>query len=108
MSDEYRRRRERAAQNEQALQEHNQRLAELGEQGGVSQDEAMPFACECDDPACGETVMLPLGEYERVTALEDRFVVVAGHEDPAVERVIDAHGDYLIVSKPDVSRRRRL
>ena len=58
-----------------------------------------------DDPACIQAIELPLADYERAVKPPDQFVVVPGHEDPSVERVIEEDRDYLVVSKPDLKRR---
>jgi hypothetical protein len=104
MTSDGRQRLARAEKNEQAYKDHNERRAELDEEGGVAGDEPVPFACECDDAGCAHAVELPLGDYERISAAPDQFVVTPGHEDPEVEVVVETHGDYLVVSKPDLRR----
>jgi hypothetical protein len=94
----------RAEKNEQAYKHHNERRAEMDEEGGVPEDEPVPFICECDDPACSRAIELPLADYERLSAPPDQFVVAPGHEDPEVEVVVETHGSYLVVSKPDLRR----
>jgi hypothetical protein len=106
MSEEYGKHRlERAEKNEQAFQAHNERRAEIEEQGALDDEELVPFVCECDDPACYKPVSISLVEYERVVKPVDQFVVRPGHEDPAVERVVERHEKFLVVSKPDLKRR---
>jgi hypothetical protein len=95
----------RAERNEEAFKAHNERRAAFEDSGGVPKDEPLPFACECDDPACSRAIELPLGEYEQAVKPVDRFVVAPGHEDPAVEVVVEEHGSYILVSKPDLKRR---
>jgi len=95
----------RAEKNEQAFKEHNERRARLEEEGGVPDDEPVPFACECDDPGCARPVELPLAEYERAVRPSDRFVVRPDHVDPTVERVVEEHDTFVVVSKPDLQRR---
>ena len=95
----------RAQKNEEAYKAHNERRAHLEEAGGVPRDEPVPFACECDDASCARPVELSLSEYERAVAAPDRFMVLPGHEDPSVERVVEEHPRYLIVSKPSLKRR---
>ena len=80
--------------------------AQPSKMGAMSEDEPVPFACECDDAECATAIELPLGEYERAVTPVDRFVVAAGHEDPAVEVVVERRETYLVVSKPDLKRRR--
>jgi hypothetical protein len=105
MSENGRTRLARAEKNEQAFKDHNARRARLEEEGGCPEDEPVPFACECDDASCARAVEVPLGEYERAVAPADRFVVLPGHEDPAVEQVVERHDRFLVVSKPDLRRR---
>ena len=95
----------RAEKNEQAHKEHNERRARIEEQAGVPQNDPVPFVCECDDPACSQAVVLRLDEYEQAVKPPDQFVVRPGHEDPSVERIVEQHDGYVIVSKPDLKRR---
>ena len=95
----------RAERNEEAFKAHNERRAAFEDAAGVPKDEPLPFACECDDPACSRAIELPFGEYEQAVKPVDRFVVAPGHEDPAVEVVVEEHGSYILVSKPDLKRR---
>lgn len=95
----------RAAKNEQAFQQHNERRAQIEEVGGSADDEPVPFACECDDPTCAHAIMIPLGEYERAVKPIDRFVLLPGHEDPSVEHVVERSDGYFVVSKPELKRR---
>ena len=105
MSSDWRARRERATRNEQTFQSYNARRAHVEESGGTPGDEPVPFVCECDQPKCWRAIEIPLGEYERAVEPADRFVVVPGHEDLAVEVVVEIRDNFLIVSKPDLRRR---
>ena len=96
----------RAEKNEEAFKAHNERHAELEEEGGVGARDPVPFACECDDAACARAIGVPLGDYERAARRSDLFLVAPGHEDPAVEEVVERHDAYIVVSKPDLKRRR--
>ena len=104
MSDNGSPRLSRAEKNERAFQAHNQRRVELEQSGQGWQDEPVPFVCECDDPACHRAIELTIGEYERAVAPAMDFVVLPGHEDPAVERVVDVRPGYLVVRKEDLRR----
>jgi hypothetical protein len=55
------------------------------------------FDCECDDPACRETVSLTKREYESVRASATRFVITADHEDPQVESLVAENARFAIV-----------
>ena len=105
MSDNRNTRLARAEKNEEAHKQHNERRARFEEQAGVPQDDPVPFACECDDPDCSHAVVLRLDEYEQAVKPPDQFVVRPGHEDPSVERIVEQHDGYVIVSKPDLKRR---
>jgi hypothetical protein len=95
----------RAEKNEQAHKQHNERRARLEEEAGSAEDDRVPFVCECDDPSCAHAVVMRLDEYEQAVKPPDQFVVRPGHEDPTVERIVEQHGGYVIVSKPDLQRR---
>ncbi len=105
MESEWRARKERAAKNEQSFQSYNERRVAMEEAGETPDEEPVPFVCECDDPQCSKAIEIPLGEYEGAVEAPDRFVVVPGHQDPAVEVVVESRDNYLIVSKPDLRRR---
>jgi hypothetical protein len=105
MSSEWRARLERATKNEQTFQSYNARRTAMEESSETPDDEPVPLVCECDQPKCWRAIEIPLGEYERAVKEPDRFVVVPGHEDPAVEVVVETRENFLIVSKPNLRRR---
>jgi hypothetical protein len=45
-------------------------------------------------------VVLPIAEYAEVRAHPTRFLVLDGHEDESIERIIERRSAYLIVEKP--------
>src|SRR5437763_533946 len=69
---------ERSARNEDAFRKANERIQLAAVE--FDADEALPFLCECPDPACIEMVRLTLGQYAQVRAHPRRFVVASGHE----------------------------
>ena len=89
------------ATNESASRSSNERLSRSAASFQFEPDTHVPFICECVDPSCRETVMLNPEEYERVRAHSDRFLLVAGHEDPESqhERILEAEHGYVIVEK---------
>lgn len=95
----------RAEKNEQAFKSYNERRAAFEDKSGVPPDEPVPFVCECDDPACSQAIQLPLAEYEHAVEPIARFIVVPGHEDLAIEDVVEEHDAYFVVSKPGLRRR---
>ncbi len=82
--------------NENLLREVNERIEELGKQMDVNEAE---FLCECADRSCASRLTVSTGQYEAVRAHPDRFLVVAGHEVPRFERVVEDHGSYVVVEK---------
>jgi len=66
-------------------------------------DERIAFRCECSHD-CGGHVELTPQEYEAVRAGSDTFVLLDGHQDPAVERVTGRIREYVLVEKTGVGR----
>jgi DNA-binding Lrp family transcriptional regulator len=88
-------RRERAARNESAFRELNERTNKLdGDQGPFT-----VFVCECEDPGCVKPVALTTKEYEAIRANSNSFFVIPGHETPMVDQVIEKAESYLVVRK---------
>lgn len=75
--------------------ELNESVAKLSEAG--SDNGMRVFTCECGDPGCNGQVCLSVAEYESVRAYPDRFVVVANHENPEVERVVLEGSRYAVI-----------
>jgi hypothetical protein len=92
---------ERAARNEEVFRDVNERIEHGAEMHDVGQAR---YHCECESASCFEMVALDRVSYERVAAERYRFVVVPGHEDPAIERVVERHEAYLVVEKVGEAR----
>ena len=86
----------RIAKTEALFRDVNERIAESA-QGSASADAA--FVCECADPGCTEQIEAPLGEYEQVRTDGARFLLVPGHEDERVEKVVERRRRYHVVRK---------
>lgn len=86
----------RAARNEALFREVNERIKGVGEDA-----ETLLLLCECGDLECREVVGMTPAEYEAVRAGGDRFFLVPGHEDLALDRVIDQTAGFLVVEKLD-------
>jgi hypothetical protein len=84
--------------NEALFREVNERIEDVST-ALVPDDERMAFLCECDDTDCVEKVSATPAEYEAVRAVATHFVVLPGHEDPAVEHVVQQTDRFLIVEK---------
>jgi hypothetical protein len=88
---------ERAARNEEIFRSVNERIEEGAEQHGVSG--LLPFHCECGHAACVETIEITPGRYEAIRRERYRFVVVPGHEEPGIERILETEPEFLVVEK---------
>ena len=85
-----------AARTEAIFREVNEAIAKTAESFAA---EEADFVCECADPDCAHRVRTSLEEYERVRADGTHFLLVPGHEEPSVERVIAHAPGYWIVEK---------
>jgi hypothetical protein len=93
---------ERAARNEEVFRSVNARIEEGVEKHHVPGQ--VPYHCECGRASCFETVSLRSPEYERVVAEQYRFIVAPGHEDSAIERVVERHETHFVVEKVGEAR----
>ena len=96
---------ERVAMNEARFRETNERIAAWSEREGVFPAEKIEFYCECGQSTCFDRLSLARADYEAVRTDSARFAVLPGHVFPAVERVVEDHGDYVIVKKAEDVRR---
>jgi hypothetical protein len=49
---------------------------------------SLPFHCECGSRGCVETIEIPPARYESIVQERYHFVVIPGHEEPRIERVV--------------------
>jgi hypothetical protein len=85
-----------AARHRTLVRDANERISAKPETADQP-DRTHGFICECDDPACGETVSLTKSEYEFVRASPTRFLIMADHEDPQVEQLVTETPRFAIV-----------
>jgi hypothetical protein len=93
---------ERAARNEEIFRDVNNRIEEGAKQHGV--ETPLPFHCECERADCLETIELAPEDYERIVHERYHFVLIPGHEDDAIERVVERHETFLVVEKVGAAR----
>lgn len=86
----------RIAKTEALFRDVNERVAEAAQR--FDSDDA-EFVCECADVACTDRIEAPLDDYEAVRSQPTHFLVVPGHEDTRVERVVRARRRYAVVAK---------
>jgi hypothetical protein len=87
----------RLAANEDVFRDVNEGIVRgqwPGEPGA-----AVGFRCECARLGCNTLLAMTLAEYEHVRAGARRFVMLAGHEMPELERVVERRGQYVVVEK---------
>lgn len=85
-----------AARTEAIFREVNEAIAKTAE--SFEADEA-DFVCECADPDCAHRVTASLEAYEEVRADGTHFLLIPGHDEPTVERVVARTPAYWIVEK---------
>jgi len=76
---------ERRARNEAIFREVNERIEELSKRSGID--------------GCTELLQVSYHQYEAVRQNPRHFLVLPGHQDPDVERVVDQHANALVVEK---------
>lgn len=89
---------ERLAQDEATFREANERIAEIAERFDVDHLEIL---CECAVVDCVDRIRLSQLDYERARCDGATFVLVSGHVDPAIERVVFRGDGYVLVEKID-------
>jgi hypothetical protein len=87
----------RIAKNEGVFREINERI-EVG-QSPAPTDQLVAFLCECGRLRCSDLVEMTLPEYEAVRAHPRRFLLVAGHQMPDVEKIVTERSGYIVVEK---------
>jgi hypothetical protein len=88
---------QRAARNEALFREVNENIARLDERHGSLTGPV--FVCECANPECAEQLTIASDVYQRVREQPRWFLLIPGHEDPQLERIVERHPDFLVVEK---------
>ena len=86
--------RQRVAMNEATFRKINE-----GMEVGQDPSGALTFVCECGRLGCNKLIQLTRAEYEDIRKNPRRFAIVAGHEIPEVEEIVERHDRYLVVEK---------
>ena len=86
---------DRVAWNESAFREVNERMRSLA----VELDRTAEFVCECASVTCADRLNLTVDEYERTRGHSRRFVLLAGHEQPDFETVVENRDGWIVVEK---------
>jgi hypothetical protein len=94
---------ERKARNETIFRDANEEVESVREELSLDHGKT-PFFCECEDTSCREVIRLTVEEYERIRSRPTTFLIAQGHPY-TLGRVVDDHGNYLIVEKHGVAAR---
>ncbi len=96
----------RLAENESLFREVNEHVSEAerawsrGEPGELR----LTILCECADPGCAQQITVTRAEYEAVRQDATRFIILSGHENADIERVVARRDGYAIVEKTGDAR----
>jgi hypothetical protein len=86
---------DRAARNEEVFRDINERIEQGAEQHGV--EAPLSFRCGCGQASCVTTIDVPPTKYERVVNERYHFILIPGHEQSGIERIVERRGRYIVV-----------
>jgi hypothetical protein len=93
-------REERIARNETRLRAVNREIEQISvEELQAGRRSELEILCECGRDGCVERIILSIAEYESAHSEPDRFVVISGHENAEIERVVERTRRYVVVDK---------
>jgi hypothetical protein len=75
----------------------NQRIQEIADRFDMWAE--TEFMCDCGRAGCVDLVAVPLAVYNEVRDHPARFILVTGHEDGEIERVVQRRDGFLVVEK---------
>jgi hypothetical protein len=87
----------RAARNEELVSDVNRQIEEGAALHEISS--SMPLHCECGQAGCLEKIDVDPRTYEPILDQPHRFIVVPGHIQREIERVVEEHGAFVVVEK---------
>ena len=90
-------RKRKVAENELLLENV---VKHVGQLGRSRPDGAVDVICECVRDGCRAMLAVPFREYARTRSTEPRrFMIVAGHESPTLDAVVERRDRYLLVEE---------
>jgi hypothetical protein len=92
---------ERLARNEALFREVNESVRDVHAAWNAIAPGRQPLriVCECSDQTCTETLDLTPERYAEVRTTPERFILLPGHEDLAIERLVETTEGYVVVEK---------
>ena len=91
-------REQRAAQNEQVFRAVNEQIVKITDRFPAQLSE-IDIVCECANTSCVGTIRIDAGEFSKIERAGGTFLVLPGHEDETVERVVRREQGYVVVWK---------
>jgi hypothetical protein len=94
-------RHERLARNEALFREVNESVHDVhSEWSAIAPGQhALRVVCECSDDTCTETIDLAPQVYSVVRENVLQFILIPGHEDLSIERIVERTDSYVVVEK---------
>jgi hypothetical protein len=92
----------RAARNEELVRDVNRQIEEGASLHEVTS--SMPLHCECGQAGCAEKIEVEPQTYEPILNERYRFIVVPGHVQSEIERVIEDRDAFVVVEKVGQAR----
>ena len=92
----------RLAQNEALFREVNERVETLADRFGPNVP--YEFLCECANPLCNATFEMSGHDLQTLHTTPGCYVVLAGHDVPDLEDVVQSQNGYAIVRKRAAER----
>lgn len=89
----------RIGENEILYRVVNEEIRTLDERLGAAATPKQWFVCECGNVDCTERIEMTVEEYRGVRSDPATFAIVDGHEEPAVEHVVERTDRYTVVRK---------
>jgi hypothetical protein len=87
----------RVRENEETFARANDQIRTSAERYDFN--EAVPFLCECSEASCTESIRLSLSDYREARGEGAAFILLPGHDDPHVERIVAQGDGYVLVEK---------
>jgi hypothetical protein len=89
---------ESAARNKVLFREVNDRMVTVYSEFSVDEEPEVEIFCECGRAECRELISVPRATYRATRDEPTHFIVLHGHELPAIESVIGSEEIFSIVS----------
>ena len=95
----------RVARNHALFRDVNERIYSLTEEFGSHPSDdglSLAFVCECGIVTCTSQVLIETDDYSRIRSHPAQFLVLVGHEQPDVERIVESNSHYVVVERREV------